>query len=136
MGTSQISPYSPPPTSSTLAPSSSQNPPFMNESQRANTTQTSLPAPPSATPNTSHSFASSLSTSYDRRSSADAQVGIGLSLLQNLANWTDDKDGEDEEDDVPRRLRWSCTAAGWARMMTRQLHIKLHWVGVRHRYPG
>jgi hypothetical protein len=113
-GTSQIPPYSPPLTSSTLASSSSRNPPFMNESQRANAAQTSPSAPSSATPNTSHSFASSSSsTSYDRRSSADAQVGIGLSLLQDLANGMDSSDeDEDEEDDARRRLRWSVHSGG------------------------
>ena len=55
MGTSQISPYSPPPLSLTLAsPSSQQHPSSStNDSpQGANATHTSPPAPSSATPNT------------------------------------------------------------------------------------
>jgi hypothetical protein len=51
MGTSQISPHSPPSTSSTLASSSSRYPPSTNDpSQRANATHFSPPAPSSATP--------------------------------------------------------------------------------------
>jgi len=73
-----------------------------------NATHTSPPAPSSATPNTSHSFASSSSSSY---SSADAQFGIGLSLLQDLANGIDSSD-EDEEDDIWRRLRYSRWSIG------------------------
>jgi hypothetical protein len=97
----------------------------MNESQRANTAQTSPPAPSSATPNITYSFASSPSTSYDRRSSADAQVGIGLSLLQDLANGMDSS----KKTTCGGGSDGAFTAAGWARMLMRQLHIKLRWVG-------
>ena len=82
-----------------LAVSSSRNPSSTND------TPTNPPVPSSATPNTSLSFASS---SYDHRSSADAQIGIGLSLLQDLANGMDSSDeDEDEADEVRRRLRYS-----------------------------
>ena len=84
---------------------------FHESSQRVNATHTSPPAPSSATPSTSHgfhSFASSLLSSHDRRSSADAQAGIGLSLLQDLANRMGSLDeGEDEEEENRRRLRYS-----------------------------
>ena len=54
--------------------------------------------------------------SYDQCSSADTQVGIGLSLLQDLANGMDSSDEEQHEyDDVRRRLgysRWSVHSSG------------------------
>jgi len=85
-----------------LAASSLHNPSSTND------TPINPLAPSSATPNTSHSFASSSSPSYDHHSSADAQIGIGLSLLQDLANGMDSSDeDEDEEDEVRWRLRYS-----------------------------
>jgi len=84
-----------------------------NSPQSVNATHTSPPAPSLATPNTSRSFASSSLSSYDWRSLTDAQVGIGLSLLQDLANGMDSSDeDEDEEDDIRRRLRYSKSSVG------------------------
>ena len=114
-GTSQISPYSPPPSlSTTLASSSSRHPSSTNDTlQRAIATQSSPPPPSAATSNTSHSFASSSSSPYNQRSSADAQVETGLSLLQDLANGMDSSDeDEDEDDDIRRRLRYSRWSMG------------------------
>jgi len=86
--TSQISPSSPPPFSLTLAPSSSRHPSSStnDSSQRVIATQSSSLPASATTPTTSHSFTSSSSSLYDPFSSADTQVGIGLSLLQDLAN--------------------------------------------------
>ena len=91
VGTSQI------PPALSIASSSSRNLPSTND------TPTNPPAHSSTTPNTTHSFASS---SY--RSPADAQVGIGLSLLQDLTNGKDLSDeDEDKDDKIRRRLRYS-----------------------------
>jgi hypothetical protein len=50
---------------------------------------------------------SSSSSPYNRRSPADAQLGIGLFLLHDLANWMDSSDEDkDEGGEVRRRLRY------------------------------
>ena len=89
MGTLQILPYSPSPTSSTpgssfherLATESKCHPHYSSDSFICN----------------SKHFASLPSTLYDQHSSADVQVGIGLSLLQSFMNEIDSSD-EDEDD--------------------------------------
>jgi hypothetical protein len=101
-GTSQILPYFPPLLSSTLAPSSSQHPPSVNDfSQEVIATCNSPLAPWGATPHTAYS---SVSSSYDRPSSAD-EIGIGFALLQDLANGM----GSSDEDEKRR----STTENGW-----------------------
>jgi len=73
--------------------------------------QSSPPPPSAATPNTSHSFASFSFSSGDQCSSADAQVGIGLSLLQDPANGMDSS-GEDE--DKENNIRWRLRYLRWS----------------------
>ena len=67
--------------------------------------------PSSTTPSTSHvshSFMSSSLSSHDWCSSADTQIRIGLSILQDLADGMDSSDkGVDQEDEIQQRLRYS-----------------------------
>jgi len=113
VGATQTTPYSPPPSSSTLtsphaqATSSINHPEVSAPGFIANHTHPLAP-PSSVPPDTLRSFASLVS---GQLSSDDAQVGIGLLLLQDLANGMDSLD-EDEAGaaQVWRRLRYSTSS--------------------------